>query len=84
MLIVAAIDGHARLLCLDCSPAEGGVRVGRLVAEVDLEAASYAGFRVTETDTKEAVTVRLPEPLEAGMYRDFLIGVDDGEQNAQP
>lgn len=79
MLIVAAIDGHARLLCLDCSPTEGGVRVGRLVAEVDLDAASYAGFRVSDTETREPVTVHLPEPLEAGMYRDYLLEVTDGE-----
>ncbi len=75
--IVAAIEnGHARLICLDCSPEAGGVRVGRLVAEHDLPAGPHVGFRVMDTETREAVTVFLPEPLESGLYRDFLIGVD--------
>ncbi len=76
--IVAAIEnGHARLICLDCSPEAGGVRVGRMVAEADFPEGTHAGFRIVSNEKREPVLIHLPQTLVPGMYRDFSIGVTD-------
>ncbi len=76
--LVAGIErGHARLLCLDCSPEAGGVRVGRMVAEADFPEGTHAGFRIVSNEKREPVLIHLPQALTQGMYRDFLLGVTD-------
>lgn len=75
-MIAAVLNerGHAGLLALDCSPAEGGVRAGRLIVADDLPAGEYAGQQIDDPQHKTPVRVRVPA-LESGVHTDFLLEV---------